>query len=280
MTQTKTTLAAMTLAGFALFATGASACGPDSACPVEGGEYRVALPDGPPKGAVMFIHGYGGSAAGVLRNSGMINAILERGYMLVAPNGLTMEGRNGGNWSFHPERYQRRDEVAFIQTVKDDVIERFGITQEDTLLSGFSIGGSMASYVACQTPDAFHAYAPVGGSFWRPHPTTCEGDVRLFHTHGWNDGTVPLEGRVIRGGDINDIGAFAQGDVFHAMDIWRQSNECIHAKADRMKTEGAYWIRGWDRCQPGSSLEFALFPGGHVIPAGWSDMVLDWFESL
>jgi polyhydroxybutyrate depolymerase len=24
----------------------------------------------------------------------------------------------------------------------------------------------------------------------------------------------------------------------------------------------------------------ALFPGGHGVPAGWADMMLDWYEAL
>ena len=39
------------------------------------------------------------------------------------------------------------------------------------------------------------AYAPVAGSFWRPHPDmeACAGPVDLLHTHGWRDKTVPLD---------------------------------------------------------------------------------------
>ncbi len=267
---------------WATTATQAFACSETTACHVESGEYYIAMPEDAegPVPAMVYIHGFGGSGDSVFRNTSMRDAILARGYALIAPSGTKMEGRGGRNWSFHPQRQQGRDEVAFIQSVRGDVIANHNIDPERIMLAGFSIGGSMTSYLACQAPDSFPAYAPIGGSFWRPHPTGCEGDVRLFHTHGWNDGTVPLEGRVIRGRDIRDVGAFAQGDVFHAMDIWRQTNDCIHSKADRMTTNGAFWQRGWDRCLPGSALEFALFPGGHSIPQGWSDMVIDWFENL
>jgi len=276
-----TRIALATLALFASLQT-AQACSQTTACEVEDGKYFIAKPEneGGPMPAVVFIHGYGGSGEGVFRNSGMTRAFLERGYALVAPSGLKMENRNGGSWSFHPERFQRRDEIAFLNTVKEDVIAQHGIDPERILLTGFSIGGSMTSYLACQAPDSFSAYAPVGGSFWRPHPTACEGDVRLLHTHGWTDGTVPLEGRLLRGKMVTDVGSLAQGDVFHAMDIWRQTNDCIHLKADSFVTDGPFWRRKWERCLPGSALEFALFPGGHVIPKGWADMALDWFEDL
>ena len=260
----------------------ALACSDTTPCEVAGGTYVIELPDTSeaPVPAVMFIHGYGGSGAGVLRNRGMVDAILARGYAVIAPSGLKMQGRNGGSWSFHPERPQRRDEIAFLTTVRDAATTRHGLDADRIVLSGFSIGGSMTAYLACATPNAFSAYAPLGGNFWRPHPESCAGPVRMLHTHGWRDGTVPLEGRVLRGEDSRDPDAIMQGDVFHALAIWREANECHHLKADRFAATGPFMRRAWDRCAPGSALEFALFPGGHVIPQGWADMMLDWYEAL
>ncbi len=275
-----------TLAGLTHLPQPAEACSDTTACLVDGGEYYIKHPETEIKAsdakqpAVIYIHGFGGSGEGVFRNTGMTQAFLDRGYTLIAPSGMEMPTRNGRTWSFHPDRTQLRDEVTFLQTVRDDVIAQHNIDPDRIILSGFSIGGSMVSYLACAAPTSFPAYAPIGGSFWRPHPNGCEGHVRLLHTHGWTDGTVPLEGRVLRGGDITHVGALAQGDVFHAMDIWRQTNDCIFLKADSYETEGLFWRRKWDRCLPGSALEFALYPGGHSIPKGWADMVVDWFEAL
>ncbi|WP_371224859.1 alpha/beta hydrolase family esterase [Roseovarius sp. 2305UL8-3] len=263
-------------------ASAATACDATTPCPVDGGDYLIAVPEGAdgPLPAVMFIHGYGSSAAGVLRNSALTSVFLDRGYAVIAPNGLQRQNGNGRSWSFHPERPQRRDEIAFLLSVRDAAIASHNIRADRFLLSGFSIGGSMASYLACQTPSGFAAYAPVGGSFWRPHPAECEGPVRLFHTHGWKDEVVPLEGRAVGGGMANDPDAFVQGDVFHAMDIWRQANGCVHMKADSFAGTNGYWLRKWERCTPGSALEFALHPGGHSIPEGWVEMTIDWFEAL
>ncbi len=275
-------LIAAVLLGTSLTTSTAEACDTTTPCPVDGGDYLIALPDGVngPVPAVIFIHGYGSSAAGVLRNSGLTSAFLDRGYAVIALNGLQRQEGNGRSWSFHPERAQRRDEGRFILKVRDDAIARHNIRADSILLSGFSIGGSMTSYVACQAPDGFAAYAPVGGSFWRPHPSECAGPVRLFHTHGWKDVVVPLEGRAVGGGMADDPNAFVQGDVFHAMEIWRQTNGCVHMKADSFATKGDYWQRKWERCSPGSALEFALHPGDHSIPKGWAEMAIDWFERL
>lgn len=260
----------------------ADACSQTTACEIEGGTYFIAMPDATdmPPPAVMFLHGYGGSGQGIFRNRALVNRLLDRGYAVISPAGSQRPGRDMLSWAFHPFFPSTRDEGAFIASVRDAAVARHGIDPERILLTGFSVGGSMVSYLACVSPDAFAAYAPVGGNFWRPHPTECAGPVRMLHTHGWTDGTVPLEGRVLRGEDSRDPDALIQGDIFHAMNIWRQTNGCHFLKADSFDTSGVFWHRTWERCAPGSALELALFAGGHRIPEGWADMALDWFEAL
>lgn len=273
---------AMVLLGLNAFCGQATACTNTTPCTIESGEYYISLPDAAetPPPAILYIHGYGGTAVGALGNERMMVPFLERGYAVIAPQGLSFPGGNVTGWSFHPDYTKRRDEVSFIEAVRDDAVARHGLDPERIVMTGFSIGGSMTSYLACAAPDAFAAYAPLGGSFWREHPEGCKGPVQLLHTHGWRDGTVPLEGRNVRGGAIGDPEGFSQGDVFHAMEIWRQTNGCIYGKADSFVTDGPFWRRKWERCDEGSALEFALFPGGHIVPEGWAEMMLDWFEGL
>ncbi len=250
----------------------------DSACEISSGSYHVELPStavaAPGLPALIFLHGWGGSGQGTLSNRGMVEAVLARGYAVIAPDGLPRAQGNGRSWSFHPDRPAGRDETAFLIAVADDAAARFGVDRGRMLLGGFSIGGSMASYVACAAPDAFAAFAPVAGSFWRPLPGRCAGPVRLLHTHGWTDATVPLEGR-----RVGSAGA-TQGDVFAAQEIWRQANGCDRIRPDNFGEAGAFWWRRWTDCKQGSALEFALHPGAHDIPRGWSTLVLDWFEGL
>lgn len=249
---------------------------PDAPCEVDLGTYHIALPDGAtgPIPAIMFLHGAGGRGIGAITNTGMSSTFLERGYAVIGPNGLDRPGRLSRGWSFLPSRPQQRDELAFFTAIRDDAADRFNIDPDAVILAGFSIGGSMTSYIACDAPEEFAAYAPVAGSFWRPIPETCAGPVRLFHTHGWRDQTVPLEGRPLRNGEIY------QGDVWQSMQTWRGVNGCEGLRADTFATDDMYWRRVWEACDEGTALEFALHPGAHGIPRGWSAMMLDWFEAL
>jgi len=182
----------------------------------------------------------------------------------------------GPGWSFHPERPVQRDELAFAREVIADAAARHGVDPARVILSGFSIGGSLAWYLACRDADLAAAYAPVAGAFWRPHPGigSCDGPVRMLHTHGWRDTVVPLEGRPLGGGRIY------QGDVFVGLQVLRAANGCSGLRADAFDTEGRFWRRAWTECRAGSALELALHEGGHTVPAGWSEMALDWFEAL
>ena len=82
------------------------------------------------------------------------------------------------------------------------------------------------------------------------------------------------EGRILGGG------RFHQGDIFVGLEIWREANECADTKPSGFGTTDQFMLRKWNGCADGAALEFALFPGGHNVPQGWADMVLDWYEDL
>ena len=247
--------------------------GVDAPCRLANGTYHIVLPEGAkgPIPAILLLHGYGGEGVGTIRNRGMVDLMLGRGYAVIAPDGQPRDNGEGRSWDFHPDRPATRDETAFLIAVADEAAEKYNLKRDEMLLAGFSIGGSMTSYLACQHPNAFAAYAPVAGSFWRPHPALCTGPVRLFHTHGTGDQTVPLLGRAI-------TPDFVQGNVPEAMDIWREANGCAQHLADRTDRIGIYTLQHWTDCNPESDLFFALHDGGHSIPKGWAQMILSWFE--
>lgn len=254
-------------------------------CTIPTGSYHIELPATAGAGtpALMFLHGFGSSGLGTMNMRGVVDAALKRGYAVIAPDGIPRPAPNaetGRTWAFYPMRPGPRDEIAFLQAVRDDAVARHGIDPARVLLGGFSLGGAMTSYTACAAPAAFAAYLPVAGAFWYPLPTGCAGPVDLFQTHGWADSVVPLEGRILRGGtSLNAPDVIAQGDVWQAMQIWRAVNGCRPNPGTFAET-GAFWRRRWDGCDSGRHLEFALFPGGHLVPDGWTDMALTWFEAL
>ena len=123
--------------------------------------------------------------------------------------------------------------------------------------------------VACADPEFADAYAALAGAFWDDLPSECAAPVRMFHTHGWNDRVVPLEGR--------SFGAVVQGDVWASLKILRETNGCVNRQPESSRFDGDYWFRHWGDCEAGE-IDLMLHQGGHGAPRGWSGLMLDWFE--
>ncbi|MFO7857067.1 MAG: polyhydroxybutyrate depolymerase [Paracoccaceae bacterium] len=254
----------------------ARACeAPETPCAAPGGVYHLATPEGEgPHPAVMFLHGWGGRAAGVIATEAVVAPLLAAGWAVVAPQGEPRRpGEAGGPWNSRNDP-EARDDVAFLASVAGHAAETAGLARGRMLLAGFSGGGMMAWRQACDAPESFRAYLPIAGLLWRPLPEACAGPVRLLHVHGWSDPVVPMEGRSVAGGRLT------QGDLFAGLDLLRRANGCARDDPDAYGAEGAFLLRRWTDCAPGSALGFALFDGGHRIPEGWAALALGWEPTL
>jgi polyhydroxybutyrate depolymerase len=245
----------------------------ETPCQIGSGTYHVLLPEtDTPVGAVVFLHGGGGRGAGVL-NTKIARLSLERGYVFVAPNGEHPGARFPNNWAVRAKNFgHEKDDIAFLNEVMDDVATRYDVDRNRMLLSGFSRGGSMVWDVACFAPDSAHAYAPSAGAFWDDIPERCEGPVDLFHTHGWDDRTVPLEGRPLFGDTV------FQGDVWESLSVLRATNGCTNRQPSRSTYEGNQWWRHWENCSAGR-IDLMVHPGGHGSPRNWAETALNWFDA-
>ena len=249
----------------------AGACDRDADCVVEGGVYRVNVPADwngtSPLPAAVFFHGYGSSAEGVMGNNGLVRAFSERGILLIVPNGL------GRTWSHVGSPSQARDELAFMDAVRADVLARWPVDRKLFWVTGFSQGGSMAWDIACYRGDDYAAFAPIAGAFWDPQATSCPTPaVNMRHIHGTSDTVVPMSGRRIGG-------LWRQGDVMAAVDLWRQQDQCP-AEPDQVTAEGILECSEWTSCASGRQVELCLHDGGHMMPPGWLDGAWTWVQGL
>jgi len=189
----------------------AFACGAETDCEIGKRSYRVTLPermpDGEKIGAIVYVHGYRGKAARVMKHKGLLQAANTLGVAFVAAQS------HGDDWSIPGAPKQsvdpHVDELAYFEALVKDVSSRFPIDRDRLLVTGFSAGGMMVWNLACDRPDLFAGFVPMAGTFWQPMPQRCPGaPVNLFHYHGTRDQIVPLTGRPIA--DTH------QGDVWKA----------------------------------------------------------------
>ena len=156
---------------------------------------------------------------------------------------------------------------------------------ENTVISGFSSGGSMAWFFSCYSKVPLAGVVAVAGGLRRPLPpspkggsqdvetvsTTCPGGPRkLIHIHGFSDRQVPLEGRGIR--------SWHQGDVFEGLSVQRQTNQC-GSRPDKISTDGPFWCRQWTRCASSKPIRLCLHAGGHGMPKNWLSESLNWLSN-
>lgn len=250
-------LAALGLA--VLMPSGAQACGAETDCLLGERSYRVRMPpdhDGQSKvGAVVHLHGYRGSAAAVMRNKALGEAVAALGLALVAPTS------KGDDWAIPGAPLLGDDELAYFDALLADLPARFAIDPARIMLTGFSAGGMTTWYLACHRGDRFAGFAPIAGTFWEPVPARCPSPpAHVLHLHGTSDSMVPLAGRAISKEQYPQIDQSAkQGDVEAVIEMYGRDGEFEVAEG--------YGIDGLTcerRINPtGKVLELCLHDGGH-----------------
>lgn len=254
----------------ALLATPAAACGPDSNCEIGERTYRISMPEGhdgvAPVGAIVFSHGYRGSAAGLMRNKGLRQAISDMGLAFIALKS------KGDDWVLpNAPRHMDSDgaeEFAYVDAVIADVSTKFSINTNRMMAAGFSAGGMMTWNLACARSDLFAGFAPISGTFWMEPPATCNGPIaNVIHIHGDSDPTVPLNGRA--------IGPTRQGKVSEALAMYASYgafSEPKRSETDMFRCENRSNAEG-------DVLNFCLFKGGHSFRSTYLKYAWDTLEA-
>lgn len=237
--------------------TPAWSCGPDTDCRIGARTYRIRMPEGHDGttrvGAIFFMHGYRGTAAGIMRNKSLARQISKLGIALVAPKSARADW-DIPNAPSSVGSGSRGTELAFFDKLIDDVVKRFPIDPAQLMASGFSAGGMMVWNLACERSNRFAGFAPISGTFWAPVPKSCTTPPpHLIHTHGTTDRVVPLRGR--------SIGSARQGSVYAAMDMMGRYGDY---RKFGSTTDGK--LKCQRKINPtGKILELCLHPGGHSM---------------
>lgn len=234
----------------------ALACSRTTDCVLGERSYRIVLPEdhpaGDPLGAIIFAHGYRGSAEGTMRSDALAGLAQTLNIAVVAADSDGDDWQIPGVPSFPGA--DGSGELAYFDALRDELIERFAVDPERIVATGFSAGGMMTWHLACHRGDAFAGFVPLAGTFWAPLPESCPTTaVDLIHYHGTADSIVPIEGR--------PIAETHQGDVREAMALFAEAGG--YSAADSEPESGL-------DCAPrrndaGQRLELCLFEGGHEL---------------
>lgn len=245
-------LGLLTLLALLLQPLPAGACGPESDCQLGERSYRIYLPEGlmPGAGALVFAHGYKGSAKGIMRNEALKALAGELGVALIAAQSL------GDDWSIpgvpSAGAAVESDELGYFDALATDAVRRFALDRDRIVVAGFSAGGMMVWNLICHRGDGFAGFIPMAGTFWRPTPERCDSPpAQIVHLHGDSDRIVPLAGR--------RVADSLQGDLLQVLEIYARYGGYgppLLRRSGQLTCE--------ERRNPeGKILDFCLFAGGH-----------------
>lgn len=236
--------------------------------------YRVDVPDGAPARAaplLVALHGGGGNADNMARQSGLTPPANARGFVVAYPNG---SGRRSGakrlTWNSGGRccgyaADQGVDDVGFLRALIADVSTRYRTDPRRVYLTGMSNGAMLAYRMACEAADLVTGIAPVAGALHVPcNPPR---PVAVIAFHGTADQNVTYDGSP--GRRRLDRDREADPPVAETLAFWARRNGCAGAPARETLAQGTVLHDVWRGCAPGAPTElYTVVRGGHSWPGG------------
>jgi phospholipase/carboxylesterase len=149
-----------------------------------GRDGALYVPDtaGPAAPLLVFLHGAAGTGRAHLR--AVLGAVDRYGVILVAPDS------RGPTWDLIVERRFGPD-VAFLDRVLDDVVDRVDADTRRLAVCGVSDGASYALSIGLTNGDVLPAVLAFSPGFLvAPNPA---GKPRIFISHGRTDPILPID---------------------------------------------------------------------------------------
>ena len=158
--------------------------------------------DGDPAGLLVLHHGRGADEQDLLPLADVLDP--QRRLHVISPRGpLTLPGWPGYHWYVvqrvgYPDRDTFKAAFGALADLHDELWQRTGLTPEQTVLGGFSMG-SVMSYSLGLGPGrpapagvlAFSGFVPVVEG-WEPELES-RGGVRAFVAHGRGDPIIGVD---------------------------------------------------------------------------------------
>lgn len=195
-------------------------------------EYWLYLPENLSENAplVLLLHGYKASAEGYRPE--MIQVAKENGFALCYPQGaLDARGKTCWNVGYPFQEGLKTDDVDFLCSLARHLQKEYGLSRQNTFLTGMSNGGEMCYLMAYLKPDFFAAFAPIAGLSmeWSYKKYDAKKAVPLMEVHGTMDKTSMWEGD-----PFNEGGWGAYLAVPQAVGYWAAQARCTYEETVEM----------------------------------------------
>ncbi len=227
--------------------------------------YLISLPSNVTEDSrlIFGFHGYGDSARRFAYYTGLHNAATDNDIVVypqaIEPSSNQRTGWNAGfccgsGWK------QDTDDIGFIVSLADSLIEQYQLNSDQFYTTGFSNGSFFSQRLAIDVPDRVAAVGASSGSIGTTeNRLTPAQAVPILLLHGEKDQTVPFNGGIKSGDPDFDWLPFSA-----TLDTWKTTNNDEALTESIVYPEdGHVWhdwriLNFWHR-QPKASLEIVKF---------------------
>jgi len=224
---------------------------------------------------VIVLHGGGGTAGAVRKETGWAKKADEAGFLAVFPEGTSPNPSSPSRFTGNPQTWndgsgrfhsgQRNiDDVGFVNALLDDLLAKWAIDPKRVFVTGFSNGASMTYRLGVELSSRIAAIAPVSGHLWIKHPKL-DQPVSIVFLIGTADPLNPLEG-----GDVRLPSGRVEWHppVQDSIRKWVAMNGCSPEPKTIDDQNGVKGI-AYEACREGSEVAFYTIEGmGHAWPGG------------
>jgi polyhydroxybutyrate depolymerase len=175
-----------------------------------------------PAPLVFALHGGGGTAKKMNALTGFNKVSDEYGFVLCYPQGIDKHWNDGRNVNITRINGIEVNDVKFISSLIDTLIQKYNIDSSRVYACGISNGGMMSFRLGCELNSRIAAIAPVAISMSEYLYNLCSPGkpVPLMLIFGKDDPLVPYEGGSI---------SFNRGEVVsvqNTVGFWVKNNDC------------------------------------------------------
>jgi len=192
----------------------------------------------------------------------------QEGFIIAWPNGIDQA------WNIGPccTRSRAVDDLAFARAIVDDLKARGCVDPKRVYADGYSMGGGMSHYLACNAADVFAAVAPSAFDLLTEDEEPCHPTrpISVISFRGTADPLVPYAGGASMPPNglnvtIHFLGAEA------TLKRWAELNECTGAPMDT-----GNGCQTYTQCKAGTEVTLCTKQGGSHDPGdaklGWEMM--------
>ncbi len=223
---------------------------------------------------VIVLHGGGGNKENVNKVTNFSAVADSENFLVVYPDGIDNQWNDGREYKTLFKKQSEADDVGFISSMIDYLIEKYNINSKSVFVCGISNGGMMSLRIACELTGKINSVASVAANMTPFLLNNCSPSkpISIMLICGTKDPLVPYNGGKVGLGILKNRGTVLS--VEKSIDYWVKLNKCntspIVIEEDNNKFDKTKAIKKIfsDGLNGSEVILYTIENGGHTWPGG------------